>query len=198
MRTITDNLKFKIFMFLVSLNFLFFYSLFMPMKIWAENEKQLRQAQEQKLDQEIADFKRKLIKLEVDNENKNSKKLDKEKQKTQKLKDENLGLKKKILLIEEARNNDMASLYQELGTAYTLAKLFGQAIDAYTKALSLNPNNAEVNYNLGLLYQHSRGDAKKALHHFKKYLRLEPEAKNKEEVEYLIEMLEGTPVAEIK
>jgi len=184
------NLKFRIFLFFTLSSFLF-----MPMKIYAEDKNQSWQAQEQKLDKEIEALKKKLTELKGRSENKNLKKPNKE---VQKLKDENLKLKKMILDIENARKSDMSSLYQELGTTYIQTKLFGPAIDAYTKALSLNPNNAEINYNLGLLYQHSQGNTKKALYHFKKYLRLEPEARNRKEVESLINMLEETPVVEIK
>jgi len=190
MRITMDNLKFKIFLFFTLSNFLF-----MPMQIRAEDKNQSWQAQEQKLDQEFETLKKKLAELKGGGENKNLKKPNRE---TEKLKDENLKLKKKILDMENARKSDVASLYQELGTAYTLAKLFGLAIDAYIKALNLNPDNAEVHYNLGFLYQHSRGNTKKALYHLKKYLRLEPEAKNRKDVKDLIDMLNEAPIVEGK
>jgi len=198
MRIIMDNLKLRIFLLLVLLSFLF-----MPMRIYAEVENQSWDEQELKLDQDIATLKKNLSELNGRKEkaekpyieNKNFKGMD---EKIQKLKDENLELKNKILQIENARTKDMASLYQELGTAYVQAKLFGLAIDAYTKALKLTPDNAEVHYNIGLLYQHSRDNSKKAVYHLKKYLQFNPEARNRKEVEDLIDMLDEAPIAEIK
>lgn len=103
-------------------------------------------------------------------------------------------LNQQILALEATLRNEKARLYQELGTAYTEAKLFDLGIDAYAKSLSFNPENAEVHYNIGILYKHSRGDSEKAAEHLKKYLQLSPKAKNRREVEYLIEMLEVVPV----
>jgi tetratricopeptide (TPR) repeat protein len=173
----------------------------MPMRIYAEVENQSLDEQELKLDQDIATLKKNLSELKgyEENakkpyiENKDLKDTDK---KIQKLKDENLELKNKIIQIEDAMAKDMASLYQELGTAYVQAKLFGLAIDAYTKALKLTPGNAEVHYNIGLLYQHSRDNPKKALYHLKKYLQFNPEARNRKDVESLIEMLQEAPILE--
>lgn len=82
-----------------------------------------------------------------------------------------------------------AALYEELGTAYTKAGLFDEAIEAYQKSLISNPNNADIHYYLGLLYQKSNKNVEKAVFHFKRYLYLKPDAKNREEVRYLIEMV---------
>lgn len=109
------------------------------------------------------------------------------------LKKENDNLEQCIRALEEISRKEKASLNQELGAAYTKAKLFPLAIDAYLKSLSLNPDNAELHYNLGLLYQHSEENTKKSLYHFKKYLELKPNAKNKKEVEYLIAVLTESP-----
>lgn len=105
------------------------------------------------------------------------------------LKKENDNLARRLGALEEISQKEKTNLTQELGAAYTKAKLFPQAIDAYLNSLSLNPDNAEPHYNLGLLYQHSEGNTKKSLYHFKKYLELKPNAKNKKEVEYLITVI---------
>ena len=114
------------------------------------------------------------------------------------LKKENKELKKQISSFKYPRQNEEAKLYEELGTAYTQAKLFDLAIDAYIKSLSFNSRNAQVHYNLGLLYKHSQDNYKKSVYHFKKYLALDPQAKNRKEVEYLIKMLIETPKHEIE
>jgi tetratricopeptide (TPR) repeat protein len=102
--------------------------------------------------------------------------------KNQALEEEAASLRKQIL-------GERAKLYQELGTAYTEAKHFDQAINAYQKSLEANAANAQVYYNLGLLYKHAKGDNQKSLKCFKKYLQVAPAAENKAEVEYLIKML---------
>ncbi|MDD2752182.1 MAG: tetratricopeptide repeat protein [Candidatus Omnitrophica bacterium] len=94
-------------------------------------------------------------------------------------------LKTRVSVLEKEK----AQVFSDQGNANMQAKLFEQAIDVYEKSLKLDPNNAEVNYRLGLLYKHTRDDPKKAVVYFKKYLQLSPQAKNKKEVEYLIESL---------
>ncbi len=87
--------------------------------------------------------------------------------------------------------SEMAKLCRELGTAYTKAKLFDLAIEAYLKSLELNPNDAATHYNLGIVYRHFLKDSQKAAYHLKKYLQLNSKSPNRKEVEYLIKMLEG-------
>lgn len=105
------------------------------------------------------------------------------------LRRENEELQERLVLQESILQNEKAILYEKLGTAYTRAKLFDFAIDSYLKSLSFNPQNAKPHYNLGLLYKHSKNNIKKSVYHFKQYLRLNPEAKDRKEVEYLIKML---------
>ena len=106
-----------------------------------------------------------------------------------KLKKENEGLGQKIVSLENTLKSEKARLYDELGTAYTKAKLFDLAMRAYEESLTFNPNSAQVHYNLGLLYKHYLDNSKKAIFHLKKYLELNSHAPNKKEIEYLIDML---------
>ena len=102
--------------------------------------------------------------------------------KSQPIRKENEQLKDKVAL--------SAKLYKELGIAYSKAKLFNLAIEAYENYLDFNPLDADVHYNLGLLYKHSQDNSGLAVLHLKKYLELNSKAKNKKEVEYLIGMLD--------
>lgn len=104
------------------------------------------------------------------------------------LETENDHLRRLNIPLEEVRKNG-AQLYEELGTLYTRAKLFDQAIEAYQRSLTYHDSNPTVHYYLGLLYEHSHKDAQKAKQHLQEYLRLKPTAENKEEARYLIEML---------
>jgi tetratricopeptide (TPR) repeat protein len=104
------------------------------------------------------------------------------------LETENDHLRRLNISLEEVRKNG-AQLYEELGTLYTRSKLFNPAIEAYQQSLTYHDSNPTVHYYLGLLYEHSHKDAQKAQQHLQEYLRLKPTAENKEEVQYLIEML---------
>lgn len=84
---------------------------------------------------------------------------------------------------------EKAKLYEEMGVAYTKAGIYDKAIDAYTASLKYEPNNADIHYYLGLLHQKYNKDVEKAVFHFKRYLYLKPDAPNRDEVRYLIEMV---------
>ena len=98
-------------------------------------------------------------------------------------------LRQEIRDLEKNIERERGVVYGELGSAYMQAGFFDLAIDAYQKSLKFNSDNPEVHYKLGLLYKHSRDNSRKAIYHLRKYLELDREAKNKKEVEYLIDML---------
>ena len=82
------------------------------------------------------------------------------------------------------------SLYNyNLGVAYTQAKLYDEAIEAYEKALKINPDMAEAYYNLGLIYENIEREYDKALTHYRKYLALTTDLSDKEEVSDIISKL---------
>lgn len=97
--------------------------------------------------------------------------------------------------IERLQNNaadlklENASLYAKAGDAYMQAGLTDDGIKSFNDALRLNPKNADAHYKLGFLYKRSINNNLKAVYHFKNYLALEPNAKNRKEVEYLIQLL---------
>ncbi|MFH1442361.1 MAG: tetratricopeptide repeat protein [Candidatus Omnitrophota bacterium] len=105
------------------------------------------------------------------------------------LKNENGQLSNDIARLKDTVKKEEAQLYEELGTAYTQAKLYDDAIEAYEKSLSFDRRNADVYYYLGLLYKHSKNNDKKAISNLKQYLKYKPGAKNRDEIKYLIDML---------
>ncbi len=112
----------------------------------------------------------------------------------QALKKMNEKLRQDMITLQDNARKEKAALYEELGTSYVQSKLYDLAIDTYEKSIKLVPGNAEVYYNLGLLYKHNPpGNSDKALRNFKRYLELAPKAKNKKEVEYFIQMLVEAP-----
>ncbi len=95
-------------------------------------------------------------------------------------------LEKKITELEKGSVKDKATFYYNLGVAYTQAKYYDEALDSYERSLKLDNSNAEAHYNLALIYKSVKGDPDKAIEHYRAYLRLKPDAPDKEEVEALI------------
>ncbi len=92
-------------------------------------------------------------------------------------------LQKKVSSLEITLQKERALYYYNLGVAYTQSKLYDEAIRAYEKSLSSNPNNPEAHYNLALLYDNFQQDFERAILHCQKYLELKPGADDKDEVE---------------
>jgi tetratricopeptide (TPR) repeat protein len=82
-------------------------------------------------------------------------------------------------------------LYLELGAVYLKAKMFEASIKSYEEVLKLNPDNAQAHYALGLLCKQQTNDRAKAIEHLKRYLAINPAAKNREDVEYMIKMFDS-------
>jgi len=104
---------------------------------------------------------------------------------------ESTELKSKISSLEETLKKERGLYHYNLAVAFTQAKLFDEAIDAYEKSLSFDPNNADAHYNLGLLYTSARGIPERALEHYQAYLKLKPDAEDKDEVLAWIEKLKN-------
>ncbi|MDD2752180.1 MAG: tetratricopeptide repeat protein [Candidatus Omnitrophica bacterium] len=104
---------------------------------------------------------------------------------------ESQDLKKKISSLEETLKKERGLYHYNLAVAFTQAKLFDEAIDSYEKSLSFDPTNADAHYNLGLLYTSARGMPEKAVQHYQEYLKLKPDAEDKDEVLAWIDKLKG-------
>lgn len=102
---------------------------------------------------------------------------------------EKAGLEKKINTLNNTLRKERALFHYNLGVAYTQAKLYDEAIEAYEKSLKFYPANPEAHYNLGLLYHNIKQDPEKAVQHYRKYLELKPDSEDKEEVKGWIESL---------
>lgn len=59
---------------------------------------------------------------------------------------------------------------------------YAQAIDLYEAALDGQPGSADIHYKLALIYDDKLSDPLNALHHFKRFLTLEPTGKRAQEV----------------
>lgn len=100
------------------------------------------------------------------------------------------GLKGKVVSYRGGVGDKVvAQLYEDLGTAYIKARLNDKAIEAYLESLNYDPKNPTAHYHLGLLFEHTRNDSKKALHYLSKFLSLSPDASQKKRVRYLIKVI---------
>jgi tetratricopeptide (TPR) repeat protein len=88
-----------------------------------------------------------------------------------------------------AQRAEDVNYYTDAGNVYMQYSLYDKATEVYNKAAKLDPNNAEVQLRLGFLYKRVQDQPKEAVKHFKRYLLLMPHAKNRKEVQYIIEML---------
>jgi tetratricopeptide (TPR) repeat protein len=101
-------------------------------------------------------------------------------------------LLKKSLVINQKQTEALVMLgnnYWYYGATSTDWKnYFGLAIDAYKKALEIQNDKAVTHYNIASLYLKVK-DAKNAIYHYERYLELEPNAENAEDVRKTVENL---------
>ena len=98
-------------------------------------------------------------------------------------------LKKKMAEIEANLQKERGTYHYNLGVAYARARLYDEAVAEYKKSLKWDQGNPEANYNLALLYKDVKDDREEAVKHYRAYLKLKPDAGDKEEVEELIHNL---------
>ncbi len=91
-----------------------------------------------------------------------------------------------------------ARLVKDAGNQFLLAKKYADAIDCYLQALDTFPDFPEAHYNLGISFLKGYNSDRLALHHFRRYLELAPDAPDRESVEHVVQALTGrvTPLAE--
>ena len=104
--------------------------------------------------------------------------------------------RKAVKTLQETLAKERGLYHYNLAVAYTQAKLYDEAIGAYAEAIRISPDNAEAYYNLGLLYGNIKPIPEKAVANYREYLRLTPDAEDKDEVLEWIRQLEGPPRAE--
>ena len=78
------------------------------------------------------------------------------------------------------------TLHYNLGVVYTQKRDFQKAIVEFQKVLEYSPEDAESNYNLGVIYGEYLNDRQKALKYFKKFLTLSPSDADAERVKKYI------------
>lgn len=100
--------------------------------------------------------------------------------------DENKKLKEEILALKEILRQVNIGYNIRLGDLYAQNDCFDEAIKAYENALVFKPDDPDLEYNLGVLFETNKKDAPKAAEHYRSYLRLRPDAPDKDEINKII------------
>lgn len=74
----------------------------------------------------------------------------------------------------EAQTDDQKDPFFQLGRRLVTERDFKGAVDAFERALELNPRSVMGHYELGLLYETKMNEPAIALYHYKQVLRLQP------------------------
>jgi tetratricopeptide (TPR) repeat protein len=100
--------------------------------------------------------------------------------------EENKKLKQELQELKELLRDLTAEYNNRLGDVYIQAELFEEAVKAYENTLTFNPQNPDAEYNLGLLFETYKKDKAKSIEHYRNYLRLKPDAPDRDDIEKII------------
>ena len=92
--------------------------------------------------------------------------------------------------ISQKMMRENADMHYNLGTIFLNNKQFKEAINEYERVLELRPSDPDTHYNLGVLYDDYLRDREKALHHYQKYLAINPRSPDAKKIETYILSLE--------
>ncbi len=81
-------------------------------------------------------------------------------------------------------------VHYNMGVVFANRGQFKEAEREYLRALRLDPADADTHYNLGVLYDQSLRKYRKAISHYRRYLKLRPAAEDANEVRIWITMCE--------
>ena len=87
---------------------------------------------------------------------------------------------------DEEFREETLKFHYNAGLAYDQKQQFDLALIEYEKALEIAPDDADVHYNLAILYDENLGDKRKAIEHYRAYLKFRPDAQDTVKVNYWI------------
>jgi tetratricopeptide (TPR) repeat protein len=96
-------------------------------------------------------------------------------------------LERQLKLLKESFKEQLGNLYYYVGLAYTQAKIYPDAVEAYVTSLEYKPDNPEAHCNLGLLYAYQGNEPQKALYHLSQALELNPHIENHQTIKALVD-----------
>lgn len=100
-------------------------------------------------------------------------------------------------VLENARENvlhasdkEKLNMYYNMAAVYAKEGKYEDAEQEYLHALSINPTDADVHYNLGILYDDELNEPEKAIAHYRRYLKLNPHSPDADQVRNWLMKLE--------
>lgn len=86
-------------------------------------------------------------------------------------------------------NPNLAEVVFNISVLYSQLGKVDDAIRLYLRLIRIEPNNSQAHYNLAVLYDNQTKNAQKAIHHYTRYIELEPQTPKKTEIEERIRRL---------
>lgn len=87
---------------------------------------------------------------------------------------------------ENRFKKETVRFHYNLALTYDESRRYKEALAEYKKALEVAPDDPDIHYNLGVLYDERLYDNKRAIEHYRAYLKLRPNAQDADEVVYWI------------
>jgi len=116
--------------------------------------------------------------------------LQKKEQELQAALDEIARLRAWIKKIKAASESEQATMHYNMGCMYKLYKQYEKAEKEFLKALALSPDDPNVHYNLGILYDDDLGNKDGAKKHYKMFLELSRNEQDKAQVQEWLSSLQ--------
>ncbi len=99
------------------------------------------------------------------------------------------GLVVELKKIREQSKNERVDAHYNLAAVYRARQMYEDAEKEYIKALTIDPADADIHYNLGILYDDDLDNKAKAKKHYERFLELSPHDEDSEKVKiWLMEL----------
>jgi tetratricopeptide (TPR) repeat protein len=92
--------------------------------------------------------------------------------------------------VDQVKDVESRDMNYNMALVYMREGRYRDAEQAYLRALQLDPSDPDIHYNLAILYDDELEDQRRALMHYRKYLRLDPYAEDQSQVKLWIISLE--------
>src|SRR5215469_3479317 len=80
----------------------------------------------------------------------------------------------------QSQSDEEKEAHFQTGKSRVNAMDYPGAIESFEKALEVNPQSASAHFELGFLYDEKEPDPARAIYHYEEYLKLQPNAGNRE------------------
>lgn len=104
--------------------------------------------------------------------------------------DEIARLRSWITKIKTASESEQCTMHYNMGCMYKLYKQFDKAEGEFLKALKISPNDPNIHYNLGILYEDDLGDVEAAKKHYARFIELSPNEEDRAQVQEWLSSLQ--------